>query len=325
MGKIVYRLARLDARGEMWSHAVFLSRTVPKYTETSKSRQQKLRNVERRLRAQMLIPPLQNRLSRYPVVGRSDHNRVSLLSKLGVVTARYEERVPSRREVGAPAPLHVPTRIPAPDSKAHPGRFSNGLKEFMSQLEGMRRGTLLDIGPPWQDTLNFFIERGFKVYTEDLLDSWGGFLREEDQQSRLFASTDIKAEKAESVDTSPTARAERFLASNLHHAADTFDAVLLWDLLDYLDRETVTRVVAKLTTMVRSGGVMLAVFHMRMPEKLQRYRVLDGVNLELVTAAPLAQPQHIYQNREIQDLFQIFRSSKFFVGRDQLREGVFVK
>ena len=91
------------------------------------------------------------------------------------------------------------------------------------------------------------------------------------------------------MNASPSARAERFLASTLPYARDTFDAILLWDVLDYLDREAAARVVSQLTKMMRSGGVMLAVFHMRLPEQLHRYRVLDGQNLELVPAPPIAQ------------------------------------
>ena len=252
---------------------------------------------------------------------------MSLLSKLGVVTAPYPAERPRNVPDGrGPAPLHVLAGLPSAEAKAHQGRFSNGLKEFMRQIEDMRRGTLLDMGPPWQDTLNFFIERGFKVYTDDVLDSWASFLRHEQRQSSSTSSAGDTADKStELLDCSPAGRAERFLASNLHYGRDTFDAILLWDLLDYLDRETAARVVTQLSALLRSGGVILAVFHMRMPEKLQRYRVLDAANLELIAAAPTVQPQHIYQNREIQDLFQVFRSSKFFIGRDQLREGVFVK
>jgi hypothetical protein len=47
--------------------------------------------------------------------------------------------------------------------------------------------------------------------------------------------------------------------------------------------------------------------------------------LQLVPSPTLVQPKHVYQNREIQELFEKFRTSKTFVGRDQLREGVFVK
>ena len=246
---------------------------------------------------------------------------MSLLSKLGVGTARSLE--PQRPgEARTSAPLHTTSWVGAPGTVPRAARFSNGLKEFLWQLEGLRRGSLLDAGPPWQDTLNFFIERGFKVYTEDVLISWIEFQREEEQRLKLPTAA---GEPAAAIDASPSARAERFLASTLPYARDTFDAILLWDVLDYLDREAAARVVSQLTKMMRSGGVMLAVFHMRLPEQLHRYRVLDGQNLELVPAPPIAQPHQIYQNREIQDMFQGFRSSKFFVGRDQLREGVFTK
>jgi hypothetical protein len=77
--------------------------------------------------------------------------------------------------------------------------------------------------------------------------------------------------------------------------------------------------------MIREGGAVLAIFHTRPPDQFHRYRVLDGHNLELVPAPNLVQPRHVYQNREIQELFEKFRTSKTFVGRDQLREGVFVK
>jgi len=66
-------------------------------------------------------------------------------------------------------------------------------------------------------------------------------------------------------------------------------------------------------------------FHSRKPEGFHRYRVHDAENLELVGANCSRSPQRVYQNREIQDLFSRFRSSKTFVGRDQVREGLFIK
>jgi hypothetical protein len=59
-------------------------------------------------------------------------------------------------------------------------RISNGLKEFLWNLDGLGRGTLLDLGPAWQTTLSFFIERGFRVSSEDILRAWKGFLAEEE-------------------------------------------------------------------------------------------------------------------------------------------------
>ena len=48
-------------------------------------------------------------------------------------------------------------------------------------------------------------------------------------------------------------------------------------------------------------------------------------HLELIPASCPFAAQHVYQNREISNLFSRFRSSKMFVGRDQLREGLFSK
>jgi len=193
------------------------------------------------------------------------------------------------------------------------------LKEFLWQIEDIGRGSLLDLGAVSQATVTYFIERNFKVYTEDLLAAWGAFL---EQDLRRAAAPSAGADDTDNL---PAARADRFLASNLRYPVDSFDAVLLWDVLDYMDREAARRFLSRITSLVRDGGAVLAIFHTRPPEEFQRYRVLDAHNLELVSVPTLVQPRHVYQNREIQELFEKFRTSKTFVGRDQLREGVFVK
>lgn len=215
-------------------------------------------------------------------------------------------------------PLHAPGSVPSRESESRPARFSNGLKEFLWQLDGIDQGTLADFGSVSQATVSYFVERGFKVYTEDLLAGWGAFLQREADRAKLLPT-------GPQPDAQGAARAERFLSSNLCHPPNSFDAALLWDVLDYLDRDTAPLFVARILSLMREGGAILAIFHPRTPEQFHRYRVLDAQNLELVSAAPLVQPQRIYQNREVQVLFERFRSSKTFVGRDQLREGVFLK
>lgn len=206
-----------------------------------------------------------------------------------------------------------------PGHTPHVGRLSNGLKEFLFQLEGIGRGHLLDLGPARQTTISFFIERGYKVYTEDLLTTWKAFLDADDQRVRELPPD------ADRSEVTPAACAERFLENTLRYPVDTFDAVLLWDLLDYLDSELVSRLVARLSSSIRDGGVALAIFHTRKPETFHRYRILDAQSLELIPASCPFAPQRVYQNREISDLFRKFRSSKTFVGRDQLREVLFIK
>jgi hypothetical protein len=211
------------------------------------------------------------------------------------------------------------THPSASNAAANAGRLSNGLKEFLWQLDGIGRGHLLDLGPARQTTITFFIERGFKVYTEDLLATWQYFLVEEEQRTKKLPAGTGQSE------LSPETRAKRFLEGTMQYADDTFDAVLLWDILDYLDGDLLAKLTTRITSLVRDGGVVFAIFHARKPTIFHRYRVLDAQNLELIPASCPFQPQRVFQNREISNLFSRYRTSKMFVGRDQLREGLFVK
>jgi SAM-dependent methyltransferase len=207
-----------------------------------------------------------------------------------------------------------------PSENTGASRVSNGLKELLWNLDGLGRGTLLDLGSVWQTTLSFFIERGFRVTSEDILRAWKDFLQKEEASLREAGRTPDP-----SVDMTPNGRAVRFLESNLKYPVASFDAVLLWDLLDYLEPSMANRTVASVTELLRPGGVIFAMFHSKKPEGFQRYRVVDSNTLQVISAPVLCPAQRVYQNREIQDLFGRYRTMKSFVGRDQLRETLFIK
>jgi len=198
-------------------------------------------------------------------------------------------------------------------------RVSNGLKEFLWNLEGLGRGTLLDLGPAWQTTLSFFIERGFRVTSDDLLRSWAEFQAEEKARDQAEFTAEDFAKRT------PEFLAKLYLAENLPYGPSTFDALLLWDSLDYLEPTLVKHLVAHLTEMLRPGGVVLGLFHSKKPEGFQRYRVMDTSTLQVLGTKPILVAQKPYQNREIQELFGRFRTMKSFVARDQLRETLFIK
>lgn len=227
-----------------------------------------------------------------------------------------------------PGAIRASTAMAVANAGAHPAapgvapnssRQSNGLKEFLWQLQGIGHGHLLDLGPARQTTITFFIERGFKVYTEDLIATWQYFLDEDNVRAKKIL------EGADKSEFSPEARAKRFLETTMLYPDETFDAVLMWDVLDYLDSDLMTKLAARITALVREGGVIFAIFHTRKPIIFHRYRVLDAQSLELIPASCRFQPQRVFQNREISNLFSRCRTSKMFVGRDQLREGLFVK
>ena len=198
-------------------------------------------------------------------------------------------------------------------------RVSNALKEFLWNLDGLGRGTLLDLGPAWQTTLSFFIERGFRVTSSDILRGWSDFLMQEEKKLKGPMTAEDYAERT------PETLAKRFLTENLQYGPGTFDAMLLWDTLDYLEPKLAKETVAHLTEMVRPGGVVFALFHSKKPPGFQRYRVVDTTSLQVLEAKTIFPAQKLYQNREIQELFGRFRTMKSYVSRDQLRETLFIK
>jgi len=250
---------------------------------------------------------------------------MGLLNKLGIAigahgsrgngTSLPEARNGNHRHNGSPAT--GPHREP---SLRETTRVSNALKDFLWNLDGLGHGTLLDLGPAWQTTLSFFIERGFRVTSDDLLRSWASFLAEQDKLAKE------QLPKAENyAERTPEAMAKKFLAENMEYPANSFDALLLWDVLDYLEPTLAKQAVASLTEMLRPGGVVLALFHSKKPESFQRYRVMDTNTLQVLETKPVVSAQKAYQNREIQELFGRYRTMKSYVGRDQLRESLFIK
>lgn len=210
----------------------------------------------------------------------------------------------------------------APAPAAANTRFSNGLKDFLWHLSDVQGGHLLDLGPVYQSTVSFFTDRGFRVYTEDLLRAWKEFFTEEEKRLRAVR---VGQQAADSEEFNKAALAERFVKASLQYPPENFHAILLWDLLDYLDADLLSHVVNRLHELLRPGGVALGMFHSRKPEGFHRYRVFDSESVQMLSAAPLFPHLRSLQNRELLNLFNSFRSSKTFVGRDQIREGLFLK
>lgn len=212
---------------------------------------------------------------------------------------------------------------PGPTTAAAPAnpnfRVSNGLKEFLWLISDIERARILDLGQVSQNTLNFFIERGCRISTEDLLRSWKDFLITEEERLRQ-APVGQGGERI-----SQSALAEKFLETALQYHEDTYNGILAWDLFDYLDGELLPRVMERLYKMLCPGGSVLAQFHSKAPEKFHRYRLVDNQTIESVPAPTISVHARVFQNREILDIFAEFRTSKTFVGRDQVREALFLK
>src|SRR5215467_3399128 len=215
---------------------------------------------------------------------------MGFLNKLGIGLGTAPNRNIARQihSNGSTGRSHVPPAslgaigAPRAPERSESVRISNGLKELLWNLDGLGRGTLLDLGPAWQTTLSFFIERGFRVSSEDILRGWKEFVAEEDAKLREAAGR-----AQELPDNSPAARAGRFLEANLRYPNSSFDAILLWDLLDYFDPAVAKQIVSCLTELLRPAGVIFAMFHSKKPEGFCRYRIADSNTLQVLTSSIL--------------------------------------
>lgn len=247
---------------------------------------------------------------------------MSLLHKLGIVGAKTLAKAVHPRAIGwghtyGPS---ISRETPVPVECAEVTRYSIGLKEFFWSLDGLRHGNVLDLGPASQTTANFFIERGFRLYSSDLLRIWSDFHSSEERLLESAAGGTLPGPAQ-----TPECRAQRFLHQALPHSETPLDAILLWDRLDYLEPALIAPLLAQLSVRLASGGVIFALFHSRKPAHFRRYRVVDSMTLQILQASQQMSFQRVFQNREVQDLFPYYRRARSFVSRDQLREVLFIK
>jgi len=173
-------------------------------------------------------------------------------------------------------------------------------------LEPTGHRHVLDLGEFTQANVTQIIGLGHRLAFEDIL----GMV------DHTFGPGDPNA-----VQTDATLTA-RFLDSILQFEPETFDAVLVWNTLEYLARHLVEPVVDRLHRVLRPGGVMLVCFRADLREQttLQHsYRIADSRTMSIHPKGhrPVA---HMLTNRAVERVFERFSSVKFFLTRDAVRE-----
>jgi SAM-dependent methyltransferase len=208
-------------------------------------------------------------------------------------------------------------------------RRSSGLGELSRQWESAQTLCVLDLGATSPTNIRHFTERGHKIYSEDL----------------LTASTDPELLTKDETGTT-ILDSRKFLAENLVYPAAQFDAVLCWNLADYLEEGLVKPVVGRLWSVLKPGGFLLAFFHTRdagPDSPCHRYHIVGPDTLQMqkvqlkreTRRGPTGaihtavtdgfQLQRVFNNRHIETLFRDFASIKFFLARDSIREVLVVR
>jgi len=187
-----------------------------------------------------------------------------------------------------------------------------GLGELLRNLKssGEAKVCVLDLGPTSPANIAFLTDLGARVFNEDVL-------RESQDTSYLIKQEDGSLQ----IDQA------RFFSENLNYAADQFDAILCWDVTDYLPETLVKPLVERLQAMLKAKGNLLAFFHTKdagAESLYSRHHIVppDVLELEPIHGFRL---QRIFNNRHIENLFKDFASRKFFLGRDNIREVLMVR
>ena len=169
---------------------------------------------------------------------------------------------------------------------------------------------MLDLGPTSAANIGFLTELDGRVYNEDIL-----------RASRDPVYTVRREDGSETLD------AEKFFSENLNLPEHLLDAILCWDVPDYLHEALVKPMVERIHKILKPGGIMLAFFHTKdagPDSPYCRYHITSGEVLEL-EPRPDFRLQRVFNNRHIENLFKGFSSLKFFLSRDNIREVLIVR
>jgi len=184
-------------------------------------------------------------------------------------------------------------------------RPSRGLEEFFKYIRDASGLTILDLGIATQQNVSFITNLGHRLYTADFLQTL----------NETFGLDDT-------VTQSNPGQTEYFLKQALDYPEGHFDAVLIWDVLEYLAPALLAAVVERLHQIVRPTSYMLAFFHAdNKLEEVPFYTFrIQQLNTLQVAQQGLRRPAQLFNNRGLEKLFGKFESVKFFLTRERLRE-----
>jgi hypothetical protein len=183
-------------------------------------------------------------------------------------------------------------------------RQSRGLEQFFFNIRDIVGLSILDCAGANQDNIDFLINLGHKVYSQDLVrnldDAFGRDPAEQTNPSRI----------------------EYFLKQNFEYPPEALDGVLLWDSLQFMSPALLNATVERLYDVMRPKAYLLAFFTAteratQVPS--HAFRIADNKTIVLAERDVRAAGQ-VFNNRNLEKLFGKFESVKFFLTRESLRE-----
>ena len=160
---------------------------------------------------------------------------------------------------------------------------STTLATFLTLLCARPAAEVVDLGSVVGANITFLGDRiGCKIHVED-----------------FYADLDRHA-RQDGLD-----QVADFLKSRFSHLDESIDAILCWDVFDYLDRAAAHVLAGESVRMLRPGGILLAFFGGGGSSDLHytRYCIVDETHLRHKFHAAACHRRLVLQNREIFNLF----------------------
>lgn len=182
---------------------------------------------------------------------------------------------------------------------------SPALARFLNVIEARGAAELLDLGPGIGPNIAFLGERiRCKIHVED-----------------LYADLDRH------VQMGTLDRFAQFLTTRLPLPDQSIDAVLCWDLFDYLEAGAATVLAGQLIRLLKPEGALHVLFStVASGERgYTRYIIEDDEHLRYQPSPGACARQRILENRDIIRLFDRLRVSDSILLKSRLREMVFRK
>lgn len=189
----------------------------------------------------------------------------------------------------------------------HPTR---ALPVLVSKLGGERKSSILDLGPALGANVDFFRP-------------WVRRLTIADFFQTLLARQEERDLAAEPREASGEALSALFRELLPYDPAETrFDAVLAWDIFNYLSFDLLKALGERLGAFCCPGSLVFALisFQREIPARPRRFTIVEAGSLlyESSTAAVASAP--LYEERELARLLPDFRVEASFLLRNGMKE-----
>jgi hypothetical protein len=196
---------------------------------------------------------------------------------------------------------------------AEPGRSGSGEKtlstkafgKFLAALAHRESPVLLDLGPIVGTNVNFLGERlGCKIFVED-----------------LFANLETELRAGRGGDLA------EYFKKRFPQPDASFDGILCWDVLDYLDKPSARIVAHEMARLLKPGGALFGFFSTVAASAAEytRFLVVDDSTLRHRAYPATRGRQQVLVNRDITRMFETLTVSDSYLLLTKMREMVFRK